>query len=746
MKADTMETETRGALEPMPILDEDLSPDSDSYSSSLCPMINSTQQRQSNSDLEGKQQYENKEKLQCPTGRGRRPSKFMLECTSVKRFQTSGDINLGGSQILSPLGYERKSFSVNWIPGREETVSRRDETVSPVITPGKSCEPRGWAVSKPVGLDPFMSLLVCPITREVFREPCTLVADGWTYERGALIAWLQFGYDISPTTGENLHGITAFADSKVMSKLLSNFEVLSPFDPIELKRLAWERYEELTSSWRGSKETPGTAEVLCMPNSKRSVSAPHSQLHSNVPKPVSADRICVSKARQSSPAILPIPSNPQPSSLRSFSCPPQPVELAQLSSPYERQLSDHLSSRSYSNILSSDRNREMMPVDDWESHKRGMLEMKLLKKLRKYPQRGTWTMEEPTKFWFVRLDNEWQGDDFRDWIVNETRVTVVSIKDTIHHKLAEEWADKLNMRSESIGWFTPPFHGDLKIPVHTSIKNPSKEFKKGETIRFNLETLHVRDAVNCRYGPEDDNLPRHLGHQREDNGRSSYATAMFSVSVKFVRDDVMPDGEYYCNIACYGVRDALTNRVVNLSREGGLQPGELPSSRLSEQLQKIVQKHGVGTLVQRGESWFCVLSKLWQDQREEFLNQAKKDFKDVECYIKFCKPYRELTVSKESDKGQTEEDFMKWEVEGEVLEVALGHLDTSQLDNVNTINFNIQYLLHEVVGDKLKINARVVFPDLYGRDGDDAQYYFNIATVTPAYKFDETATPCETFE
>merc|ERR1719317_620642 len=232
--------------------------------------------------------------------------------------------------------------------------------------------------------------------------------------------------------------------------------------------------------------------------------------------------------------------------------------------------------------------------------------------------------------------------------------------DTTYHTLAREWAEKLNMSSESIGWFTPPFHGDLKIPVEKSIKNPSKEFKRGETVRFNLDRLHIRDAISCRYGPENGNLPKHLGYQRDDNGRSSYATAMFSVSVKFIRDDVMPDSEYYCNISCYGVRDALINRVVNLSREGGLQPGELPSSRLSEQIQKIALTDGIGSLVQRGENWFCVLSKMWQEEREKFLNQAKRDFQDAECYIKFCKPYRESRIYMASENQIPDGVLMNW--------------------------------------------------------------------------------------
>jgi len=246
-----------------------------------------------------------------------------------------------------------------------------------------------------------------------------------------------------------------------------------------------------------------------------------------------------------------------------------------------------------------------------------------------------------TNFWFVRLDDEWQSDESRNWIVHETKAAAGSVRDQYFHKLAEQWADKLKMPRSSIGWFTPPFYGDLKIPVHKSIKNPSTEFKKGDTIRFSFERLLIRDVPRCRYGPDNGELPKHLPHQRTENERSSYSTALVSISVRFVRDDVMPNsetGEWYCNIACYGVKDALVTKVVNLSKEGGLQPGELPSSRLSELMQKIVQTDGVGNLVQRGSNWTCVLTKPWQDKRRHFLNQAKKDFKDSEFYHKFSLP------------------------------------------------------------------------------------------------------------
>jgi len=593
--------------------------------------------------------------------------------------------------------------------------------------------------------DSIMSLLACPITKEVFREPCTLVADGWTYEKEALISWFQFGYDISPTTGENLHGITAFTDSKLISKVRSNYAELPPVNPKKLKRMVWELYEKLTSSFHGSKLQRATESgELRMPIRKPTVSTPNFYIPPNVSKPVSANHLAP-PTRQSSNLALPKASYSPRTNPHSFSRTPQPMKSSQLHFPSCKRNSSDPTYRCYFDRYSSNQSLEMISTDYCEK-KREMPEEKLLKKLRKYPQKGTWTMEESTKFWHVRLNDAWQNDYFRKWIVNEVTVTFGSIRNTVYHMLAEEWVDKLNMRSESIGWFTPPFHGDLKVPVYLPLKNPSKEVKKGETVRFNLERLYIRNAKNCRYGPAWGNFPRHLRYQREENGRSSYATAMLSVSVTFVPEDIIPDAPYFCNILYYGVRDALTNCVVNLSKEGGLQLGELHTTRLSQQIRKTSWTYGSGWLVQRGENWFCVLNKRWQAQREHFLTQAKRDFKGTECYVNFCKPYKELSLSNKSGTQRSEDDLMKWEVKGEQFEVALGKLETSRTDIGNTINFKYQYLQHEVVEERLEINARVVFPDLDKIDSDDKQFKFNIAMVVPAFKLNELPSTRVRFE
>ena len=46
--------------------------------------------------------------------------------------------------------------------------------------------------------------LCCPLTLEVFEDPCILTGDGHTYERSSIQAWLDSGKLTSPTTGATL--------------------------------------------------------------------------------------------------------------------------------------------------------------------------------------------------------------------------------------------------------------------------------------------------------------------------------------------------------------------------------------------------------------------------------------------------------------------------------------------------------------------------------------------------------------
>jgi len=89
---------------------------------------------------------------------------------------------------------------------------------------------------------------------------------------------------------------------------------------------------------------------------------------------------------------------------------------------------------------------------------------------------------------------------------------------------------------------------------------------------------------------------------------------------------------------------------------------------------------------------------------------------------------------------------MKWTSEDMEFQVELGVLDTAKLDNVNTINFNIPYLQYAMLGEKLKINAKVVFPDLSRIGNDSNSYHFTIATVIPAFSLEHNSSPSETFE
>jgi len=682
---------TPGALEPMKMLDDQQSSDDSSLSSE-------------NQNSKFNETYERREMQDCKNR------------------------NMDDEKKLTPI-----------FGGVAESLVRADHEIKAAspLHMGVMDKPLSLRASEPGSQQAFQSLLphlMCPITNQVFRKPCTLVADGWTYDKWALMTWFQLGYDVSPKTGEKLYGLTAFADNRILESLISKMRLVpnSPYSPDWLRQCARLQYENITTASLVEREKlrAGGLNSMSMSKSKRVMSHLSKQE-------------CIPMAELKIPPVNNEFSSPvaQGNSSVLVEEPSRPLKQLWAASSGSRSISFNRPKsspmlRGWPFINSS---LELMPIERFVSHRR---EKVLLEKLSNFPQKGTWTMEEPTNFWYIKLDKKWQGAEFRNWLVQETEATVGNLKKKAFHVLAEEWADKLGMPRSSIGWFTPPFHGDLKIPVHNSINNPSREFKKGETIRFSLEGFVVRDAPDCRYGQDGGNLPRHLPHQREDNGRSSYTTAMFSVNVKFIRDDVMPvpeAGDYYCNLTCYGVRDALASKVINLSKEGGLQPGELPSSRLSEKIQKMCQTDGVGSLVHCGNSWFCVLSKVWQNQRIKFMELAKEDFSDSEIYNKFCKRYPKSKRSKECSK-QSENDFMKWTVKHEQIKLDLGELDTSKLDNVNTINFNVPYLQFALVGDKLMINAKVVFPDL-DITGGDKTYHFTIATVTPVCLLDNPLSP-----
>ena len=81
--------------------------------------------------------------------------------------------------------------------------------------------------------------LVCPITRQLFKDPVLLVEDGHTYERSAVTAWLERN-DTSPMTGAPLarktlapnFAVRQMADAargeELPSDILRTNEVTSP--------------------------------------------------------------------------------------------------------------------------------------------------------------------------------------------------------------------------------------------------------------------------------------------------------------------------------------------------------------------------------------------------------------------------------------------------------------------------------------------------------------------------------------
>ena len=81
--------------------------------------------------------------------------------------------------------------------------------------------------------------LVCPITGQLFEDPVLLVEDGHTYERSAVIAWLERN-DTSPMTGAPLarktlapnFAVRQMADAargeELPSDIVRTNEVISP--------------------------------------------------------------------------------------------------------------------------------------------------------------------------------------------------------------------------------------------------------------------------------------------------------------------------------------------------------------------------------------------------------------------------------------------------------------------------------------------------------------------------------------
>lgn len=735
MESKIPNNETPGAPEPMAMLDA-ISESGDSSDGSRANYSNI--EIELGLDCENPNEEKEVSKEPKQNGAAALPEKDSVGNLMSGRGATKTGILIGGTNIRSYVEDEETTVVPpnNFMddPKFHALVSQQKDVSEEIAT----CE-----------VESLLSLLVCPITNHIFRDPCTLLADGWTYERGALITWLQFGYDISPTTGEKLYG-SAFADCRCITRLISKLKPNLVHHP--QFQLAWLRnrvrkhYESLTSSpsveqFQDGVSAINLAEAAGQP---QQMSAPMKNLRS--PIEVKTVNSTTGGLWQRTNSIISMSREPQPYRYNPLS-PGLLTASYSLPAPKKRESDPAQFKRQMScSFVSSGGILGLQNMGRGGSYNR---EREFLEVLSKYPLKGTWTMEENTNFWFVRLDDEWQGDEFRNWIVHQIEATCGDVTDQNFHKLAMQWAEKLNMPPSCIGWFTPPYYGDLKIPIQKSIKNPSKEFKKGETIRFDLKRLLIRDVPYCRYGPENGDLPKHLPHQREEGNRSSYSTALFSISVKFIRSDVMPtteDGEYYCNIACYGVKNALCEKVVNLSKEGGLQPGELPSSRLSEFMQKTSHSDGIGTLEKRGSTWFCILKKSWQDKRDQFLSQAKKDFKDATFYQQFREPYRNSSRYSEFCKQFPNEDFMKWTSEDNGFQVELGELDMGKLENVNTLNFNIPHLQYKKSPDKLKINAKVVFPDLVRSGCDGRSYYFTIATVIPAFSLEKAPILRETFE
>ena len=63
--------------------------------------------------------------------------------------------------------------------------------------------PTGGGDTRAAATESYPENLSCPISMELMREP-VLAADGFTYDRHAISAWLARGKATSPTTGAPL--------------------------------------------------------------------------------------------------------------------------------------------------------------------------------------------------------------------------------------------------------------------------------------------------------------------------------------------------------------------------------------------------------------------------------------------------------------------------------------------------------------------------------------------------------------
>ncbi len=70
-----------------------------------------------------------------------------------------------------------------------------------------------------------LNAFFCPITRDIMRDPVTLISDGHTYENSALKRWFQTGTQISPLTAETVSTNTTpnHALRKAISEFLDKF-------------------------------------------------------------------------------------------------------------------------------------------------------------------------------------------------------------------------------------------------------------------------------------------------------------------------------------------------------------------------------------------------------------------------------------------------------------------------------------------------------------------------------------------
>jgi hypothetical protein len=64
---------------------------------------------------------------------------------------------------------------------------------------------------------------LCPLTRQIFNNPVT-IETGQTFERHAIVQWLDRGFRMCPVTGQELSSLTVPDTNRVLKRLIDSWK------------------------------------------------------------------------------------------------------------------------------------------------------------------------------------------------------------------------------------------------------------------------------------------------------------------------------------------------------------------------------------------------------------------------------------------------------------------------------------------------------------------------------------------